>query len=252
MDVGQSFQFVVDHLPDDWTLVAPDWRGFGRTEFSGADSYWLPDYLGDLDALLQRVEPNGQHNLVGHSMGGNLVMLYAGVRADRISRVVNLEGMGMPATDPADAPARLANWLDSLHKGHGLRDYDSLQAVADRLCKNNPRLQADKALYLAGYWAARSASGRYELQADPNHKRINPYLYRVDETVACWSQIKAPVLLAVSEHRNERHAFTDTPEYQSRLAQVDQLTRVNVSDAGHMMHHDQPEQVATLISDFFQ
>ena len=252
MDVGQSYQFVVDHPPENWRMIAPDWRGFGRTGSPGADSYWFPDYLGDLDAVLHSIEPAGRHNLVGHSMGGNLVMLYAGVRADRIERLVNLEGMGMPATQPADAPSRMADWLDSLQKETGLRDYDSLQAVAERLCKNNPRLSIDKALFLAEHWSQRSASGRYVLRADPAHKRINPYLYRVDETVACWSQITAPVLLAVSEHRNERHAFTDTAEYQQRLTQVKQLTRVTVSDAGLMMHHDQPDQVAGLITDFLQ
>ena len=36
-------------------------------------------------------------NLVGHSLGGNVAALYAGVRPARIARFVNLEGFGMAA-----------------------------------------------------------------------------------------------------------------------------------------------------------
>ena len=48
MDVGASFQFVVDELPSDRYAIALDWRGFGLTESPpAADCYWFPDYLGD-------------------------------------------------------------------------------------------------------------------------------------------------------------------------------------------------------------
>lgn len=250
MDVGQSFQFVVDHLPTDWTCIAPDWRGFGQTGAPAADSYWFPDYLADLDALLQHVEPSGHHYLVGHSMGGNLVMLYAGVRPDRITRLINLEGLGMPVSNPDDAPGRLARWMDSLQEPLRLRDYDSQLAVADRLRQNNPRLDPGFALYLASYWSEQTADGRYVLRADPNHKRVNPYPYRVDEVVACWSQITAPVLIAVSEFQSERLAFTREDEYKQRLARIGSLKQVQIDGAGHMVHHDQPAQVAAFIRDF--
>ena len=52
MDVGASFQFVVDALKEERAIVALDWRGFGLSDASGSDAYWFADYLGDLDALL--------------------------------------------------------------------------------------------------------------------------------------------------------------------------------------------------------
>ena len=30
-DVGSTFQFLVDQLTGSWRVVAPDWRGFGRS-----------------------------------------------------------------------------------------------------------------------------------------------------------------------------------------------------------------------------
>ena len=83
MDVGASFQFMVDALSDDFLrgrqLLAPDWRGFGLTA-AGADHFWFPDYLADLDFLLDALCPGQRVDLLGHSMGGNVAMAYAGVR----------------------------------------------------------------------------------------------------------------------------------------------------------------------------
>ena len=106
-------------------VVALDWRGFGLTEAPGADSYWFADYLGDLDAALDRLRPDAAVDLAGHSMGGNVVMIYAGVRPQRVRRLVNLEGFGMPETKPHQAPKRYAQWLDELKVQPQLRDYAS-------------------------------------------------------------------------------------------------------------------------------
>src|SRR4051794_30678679 len=104
MDVAASWQFVVDAFAKDHFIVAPDWRGFGLTEAPPCDNYWFPDYLADLDLLLDHYAADAAVNLVGHSMGGNIAMLYAGARPQRIRRLVNLEGFGMAASQPAQAP----------------------------------------------------------------------------------------------------------------------------------------------------
>ncbi|MBS1173205.1 MAG: putative methyl ester carboxylesterase, partial [Proteobacteria bacterium] len=67
MDVGASFQFVVDALEGEWQVIAPDWRGFGESEWTGRP-YWFPDYLADLDALLARYSSDEPARLVGASM----------------------------------------------------------------------------------------------------------------------------------------------------------------------------------------
>ena len=86
MDVSASWQFVVDALAQQRHVIAPDWRGFGLTQGPPVDTYWLADYLGDLDFLLDHYAADTPVDLVGHSMGGNIAMLYAGVRPARIRR----------------------------------------------------------------------------------------------------------------------------------------------------------------------
>ena len=105
MDVSASFQFLVDALEKEWDVYAPDWRGYGLTEWGRADCYWFPDYIADLDFLLDQVDSNPV-NLVGHSLGGNVGALYAGVRPQRIARFANLEGFGMVPTRPEQAPCQ--------------------------------------------------------------------------------------------------------------------------------------------------
>ena len=87
MDVSASFQFVVDALQAERWIIAPDWRGYGLTEGPPTDNYWFPDYLADLDALLDHYALGQSVDLVGHSMGGNVAMMYAGVRPERIRRL---------------------------------------------------------------------------------------------------------------------------------------------------------------------
>ena len=251
MDVSASFQFVVDRLPRRWRVLAPDWRGFGETERTGADTYWFPDYLGDLDALLQAFSPAQAVDLVGHSMGGNLALLYAGIRPQRVRRVVNLDGLGLPATRPEQAPGRYAKWLDALATGASMRDYPSRQAVAERLMRNDPRLTADRAGFLALHWSREKADGRFELLGDPLHRLPSPVLYRVDETLACWREVRADVLLVTAGIVDERSAFARQPDYEERLRAIRSLRRVEVADAGHMLHHDRPDEIARLIEEFF-
>jgi pimeloyl-ACP methyl ester carboxylesterase len=257
MDVAASYQFVVDALASDHYVIAPDWRGFGQTEVPDVDHFWFPDYLADLDFLLDHYAPNQPINLVGHSMGGNIVMLYAGVRPERVRRLINLEGFGMPATLPAQAPGRYARWIDelkALRQGErDMRFYSSLEAVAQRLVKTNPRLSQDKAHWLASHWARESAPGQWQIMGHPAHKITNAQLYRVDEVQEIFKRIIAPVLSVEASDNSMDFWWKGTyklAEFHERIKAVPQLETAHIANAGHMLHHDQPEQLAALIERF--
>ncbi|MBC7603013.1 MAG: alpha/beta hydrolase [Ramlibacter sp.] len=257
MDVAASYQFVVDALAQDHYVIAPDWRGYGLTEGAPVDNYWIPDYLADLDFLLDHYSPDAPVNLVGHSLGGNVVMLYAGSRPERVRRLVNLEGFGMAATKPSHAPKRYAKWMDELrafHRGEmALKPYDSAAGVAARLMKTNKRLSQDKADWLAVEWAQPDNAGKWRILGDPAHKITNAQLFRVDEVLEIYKSITAPTL-AVESSENSLDQWWQgkysLAEYHERLKSVPNVRISRVEDAGHMLHHDQPQQVAALIEEF--
>ena len=250
MDVSASFQFLVDALRSEWDVYAPDWRGYGMTEWGKSDCYWFPDYLADLDFLLSAIEKEQSVNLIGHSLGGNVAALYAGIRPQRIAKLVNLEGFGLPATRPEQAPKRYLLWLEELHEGPKLRPYRDFPELAKKLQANNPRLTGERALFLAQHWG-KEEGGQVVLRGDPAHKVVNPLLYRYEEVRACWQQVAAPVLwIEASESDTLKRMRLDAAHLAERRAAFPQLRLVTVEKAGHMLHHDQPEVLAAHIEAF--
>lgn len=251
MDVSASFQFLVDALAGDWEVLAPDWRGYGLTEWGKSDCYWFPDYLADLDALLDQMHSNETVNLVGHSLGGNVACLYAGIRPARIRRLINLEGFGMSATSADQAPERYVRWLDELREKAGFRPYASYDALAERLRKGNARLTRERADFLARHWGREAGNGEVVLRGDPAHKVVYPLLYRYEEARAVWREVTAPTLwVDAAESKSLERIGLDQDQYAERRAAFRNLRYATLSNAGHMLHHDQPDALARLIEDF--
>ena len=250
MDVSASFQFLVDALQGEWDVYAPDWRGYGLTEWGREDCYWFPDYLADLDALLAEVSAQAPVHLVGHSLGGNVACMYAGVRPGRVAKLVNLEGFGMAATRPEDAPRRYLRWLEELRDRPGLRPYANFGELSERLKQSNPRLSAERADFLARHWG-KEDGGKVVLRSDPAHKIVNPVLYRYEEVRACWREVRAPVLwVDGAESTTPKRIGLDAGQLAERRSQFRGLRHVVLPEAGHMLHHDQPEPLARLLEEF--
>ncbi|HNR21860.1 MAG TPA: alpha/beta hydrolase [Steroidobacteraceae bacterium] len=248
LDAADSWQFLVDELPEDWSFVGLDWRGFGGSAWQ-QDGYWFPDYLADLEALLAVVADAAPVRVIGHSMGGNVAALYDGIRPGRLRWIVNLEGFGLADTKPDDAPARYARWLDELAKPPRQSTYASPEDLAKFLRTRNARLTRARAAFLARAWV-REDGRRWRLAADPRHRLVNPVLYRREEALACWRRGTAPMLLLLGalteyrarlgEHGSDGHLRASFPN-----AMIDTLAGV-----GHMMHHEDPAAVARAIERF--
>ena len=250
MDVSASFQFLVDCFRGEYYVIAPDWRGFGLTEWA-RDGYWFPDYYADLDALLDRFATHAPVNLVGHSMGGVVACTYAGIRPERVAKVVSLEGFGLARAGPEQAPRRYRKWLEQLREPPEFRSYRSFTEVAERLKRNNPRLNDAMATFLARHWAKEIAPGEIRLASDPRHKQVNPYLFRIDEILACWREVRAPVLWIFGKDSKGTGYLKDTPEeLAERKGAFRKLHEAHLDQCGHMMHHDQPQRLAQLIESF--
>ena len=264
MDVAASFQFVVDALSVDRFVIAPDWRGFGLTKSidlakNSVDHFLFADYLGDLDFLLKHYFGEAAVDLVGHSMGGNISMIYSGVRPKRINKLINLEGFGMASSKPAQAATKYAKWLDQIgefHKGNvTLRPYKSLAEVANRLLKHNPRISLDKAHWLAAHWAQEDSHGMWHILGDPAHKISSVHLYRSDEASEIHRLITAPVLCVIAEDDSLQKWFGQTykmNEFIERMKVIERIEFHQLKDTGHMLHHDQPLALAQVIESFLE
>ena len=248
-DTGATFQFLVDAFERERPLLAIDWRGFGSSAWS-QDGYWFPDYLADLDALLDRLSPHRPAQLVGHSMGGNIASLYAGLRPRRVRSVVNLEGFGLPRTSPDKAPSRLTRWLDQLKAAPQLKTYASFEELAAVIQHRYPRFGPARSRFMAGAWGKLDADGRVHLLGDARHRRVNPVLYRREEAEAVWRGIRAPLLMLLGEQSEylAQLGMDGTDEAWRGLVPPIQIVRI--ADSGHMLHIERPEAIAPLIERF--
>ena len=139
-----------------------------------------------------------------------------------------------------------------------LRAYDNASGVARRLAKTNPRLARDpagrdKAQWLATQWARENSAGLWEIQGDAAHKIANAESFRVNEMMELYQCISMP-LMAVEASDNAIASWWQgrysLAEYHQRLKAVPDCRIALLQDAGHMLHHDQPEQLARLLEDF--
>ncbi|MCG8993507.1 alpha/beta fold hydrolase [Laribacter hongkongensis] len=250
MDHSATFQFLAEAFTRCHQVIAPDWRGFGGSDWNSG-SYYSPDYLADLDALLAHFSPRQPVHLIGHSMGGMIASLYAGIRPERVASLVSIEGFGMPDSQPANAPERYARWLEQKRSGMSFGPLTSLDMLAARMQRRQPHLTPERALWLAGQWTTTDPHGGLQYRADPRHKMVNPVLYRLEEAKACWRRIACPVLWVIGgapEHSASAQAvFNTLDERRSCFAR---LSEVTIDNAGHMVQQEQPEALAKAIEDF--
>lgn len=249
-DTGSTFQFVVDELAGDWFVVAPDWRGFGGSS-GGASAYWFPNYLADLDHLLTRYTPTRPARLLGHSMGGNVASLYAGVMPERVEAFINLEGFGLPDSDPGEAPARYREWIQQSHAKPALSSYRDFGDLTARISKRNPAMTLARAQFVAREWAEPGADGRIRLRVDPAHKLPSAVLYRRAEAEACWRAVRAEVLVLVGSDSEFASVLGPDSDADAGRLPFPRATIRRIDRAGHMLHFDRPDEVARHIDAFF-
>ncbi|MDB5510919.1 MAG: alpha/beta hydrolase fold [Enterovirga sp.] len=249
-DASPTFQFVVDALDSGWRIVAPDWRGHGLTAWTPG-SYWHAEFLCDLDVILDLIAPGRAVPIVGHSMGGNMASLYAGIRPERVSRLVLLDALGeLLDRSPVRIDEILTLVLDSRTNPPREHRMDGAAALAERLLRGNRRLGPDQAAMLAEAYARELPDGKVGWPYDPAFRRSFPTMHVTEDWAACWRRIEAPVLgLLSTDFRPD--APTSHPDVvAARAAYFRRLRLHRVPETGHNIHHDAPTVVAREIEAF--
>jgi pimeloyl-ACP methyl ester carboxylesterase len=249
LDVSATFQPLVQPLLSRWQVIAPDWRGFGHTQWP-QDGYWFQDYLADCDAIVAHYSPLTPIALIGHSMSAQILSLYAGLRPDRVSALACLDGLFLPDMGAELAPKRAVQWLDqiaALQKKD--KSYDSHEVLARRIRIQHPQLSPEKALFIAQCWGQPDGFGRIRLLADPKHHFHGPALYRAAESMAIWIRVTAPTLF-LDAGRSQFLRAVSAEERERRLGCFRERETRRIEEAGHMLHFDAPVETGALIADF--
>jgi len=231
-------------------IIAPDCRGHGDSGWVGTGGYYyFPDYVLDLDCVVRELGATS-FNLIGHSMGGTISLLYAGTFPTRVSKLVLIEGIGPVGMSFSDAPLRMGKWISEVNERgrRHFRQYSSLEAGANQLRQTNPRLSPAMALDLAGAAMKQNDKGKWIWKFDPLHRTAAPQPFYTAQALEFLRRIECPVLIIDGKESRQ----TRRTDKQERYDVITNHRCVAIDSAGHMVHQDNPEQLAEVVANFLE
>jgi pimeloyl-ACP methyl ester carboxylesterase len=247
LDAGSTFELLAEPLARaGFEVLALDFRGFGDTDRVGAGGYYhFPDYVADLDGIVRALAPKWL-GVVAHSMGGGVGTLFAGTFPDRLNALVVMEGLGPMSEPPALAVERMRRHFADRAKVRPPRPMASIDEATDRLAATHPRIDRALLRTRAERLTRKDAEGRLVWAWDPMHRTASPTPF-LGETYASFLRAITVPTLFVSGGPHGWHP----PDEAERLACIARLDRVELPDAGHMMHWTAPNEVARAVAAHF-
>jgi pimeloyl-ACP methyl ester carboxylesterase len=247
-DSWRAFVAALETGQPNFRVIAPDCRGHGDSGWIGAGGYYhFPAYVFDLDCVV-RAHRLDSSTLIGHSMGGTISLLYAGTFPERVKKLVLIEGIGPVGMTFSDAPLKMEKWITELHERgrRHFREYTSLAAGARQLRQTNPRLSENKALEIARAAMKQNDRGKWIWKFDPLHRTTAPQPFYTAQALEFLRRIQCPVLLIDGEQSRQ----TRRTDKQERYEGIANHQRVTINGAGHMVHQDNPDELADVVRDF--
>lgn len=250
-DHCRNWDWVAQALRDDYHIVAPDLRGHGDSEWASGSEYSMIEHVVDIAQLLAQLDAFPV-TLIGHSLGGGIVLQYAGVYPDKVAKVVSIEGWGPPPQmlkeQPSSAHARMQHWVEEMRgfAGRLPKRYASLDEAVERMRAANPHLGPEQARHLTLYGTNRNEDGSYTWKFDNYVRARSPYRFNMADAREIWSRIRCPLLLI----RGSESWAVDLARDRERAAAFNDSSIATVPKAGHWVHHDQLDHFLRVTAEF--
>ena len=237
LDHARNWDRIARTLREEYHVYALDLRGHGNSAWAPGAMYSSAEHILDLSALIDIIS-DFPLRLMGHSLGGAIVLHYCGVYPDRVRKAVSIEGLGFPPENRIHGPTpeRLRTWIESIRKAEKRqpKTYPNLAAAVARLKQVNPHLPEELAQHLTLHGTNWEPDGSLVWKFDNYARVLSPYGHRMDESVEIYGQINCPVLLFWG-----LESFLPPPTDDPRRRAIRNCRLVRVANAGHWLHHDQ-------------
>jgi pimeloyl-ACP methyl ester carboxylesterase len=239
-DHCRNWDWVAHSFRDEYHVVAPDLRGHGDSQWLIGANYSIVDYVYDIAQLVEQKKLYPV-TIIGHSLGGSVSLAYAGTYAERVKKVVAIEGLGPSPRIIAERAIltpneRMREWIETVRglAGRFPRRYSSIEEAEERMQHANPHLSPDQAHHLTIHGTNQNEDGSYSWKFDNYVRAFSPYAFNADEAHALWNRIECPVLLI-----RGAESWASDPAKDGRGDFFRNARTLNIDKAGHWVHHDQ-------------
>ncbi len=247
-DHCRNWDWVALDLRRHFHVIAPDLRGHGDSDWAVGGSYSMIDYVLDLTQLMDAVGRQPA-TLIGHSLGGGIVLQYTGVFPDRVQKAISVEGLGPPPEMIKETPAhrRMQGWVGQMQDlaRRKVREYASIEEALARMRQANPHLSVDQARHLTIHGVRRNENGTYSWKFDNYTRATSPYLFNMKEATEIWGRIACPCLLVRGDE-----SWAKDWDRDGRINAFRSAKSVTIRQAGHWVHHDQLEEFLRATHEF--
>lgn len=242
-DHGRTWDPVAQDLSRDWRVIIPDLRGHGDSDHSSDGHYPMDAFVADLDALIEGLSL-AKVRLVGHSLGGNIALRYAGICPERVERLVAIEGLGAApdlrrARDEEAIGPRMKTWIEArrlaLKREH--RRYSSIAEAALRMAAAQPQLDPSQVEHLTNHGLRRNTDGTFSWKYDKMLWADPAIDVTTEQMESFWQRIECPVLLVYG-----KDSWASDPSRDGRAAHFKNATVSMYEGAGHWVHYDRHDK----------
>ncbi len=248
LDNLASFETIAQYSPN-LRLIAVDFPGHGHSDHIEAGlAYHFIDGVYLVDDLIEHFQLD-QVNLMGHSMGGAVAMIYAAVQPQRVKRLLLLESIG-PLTSSVNS---VQSSLDKsickrrLLKKKQKRIYSNFEdalntrAEASEISPQYIKPLVERALMVV--------EGGFIWRADPRLRIPSGFRMSEEQLHRLLPNIKASTLLIEADKGLIQFISKEALEQRKKLINNIECHKLSGS---HHLHLESPQKVAQLVVDFIK
>lgn len=228
-------------------ILSFDLPGHGRSQHRSADAWYsIHDYVLVASRLVSEHFVDADVVLMGHSLGGAVAMLTAGVLGDRVTAFLLVEGLAPLVDAPERALARCRKGLEASLKydGRTPRVYESLDEIKRRIAARPWQLTPAAVDALAERGARVDDEGA-RFTHDPRLKADSFSRMTKGQVVSVLGGVTAPGIIIVAD----QGLPYDPARIRAYVEALPDLSRVTIPGRHHV-HLDDPEPVADHFARF--